>query len=451
MNHKIALLPTVILVAATVGLIGPVSKVDAATITVSTLADGGPGSLRQALSDAADGDSIFIGVTGTTTLASGPLVIATDVSIVGPGALNFVISGGGASRVFTVNAGSIASISQLTISNGFDQVGGAGIRNEGNLTLSGVTVANNTKGGIMNSLDSAGAVLNVSFSTISGNSGPTVGGGIVNWSSGIVTVSNSTISGNSNSADCGGGVYNNGPGSSLAAGNLVVTNSTISGNSATTGGGICNKGIASLTNTTVSGNTTPSGAGGILNLFPGDLTLTHATLTANSGSVGGISAPSDINGNPTNNMRSTIIAGNTGSVPDCAFTTDFVSQGHNLLGNNAGCAFTSATGDLVGTSASPIDPLLGPLQDNGGPTKTHALLPGSPAIDAADNASCPSLDQRGYLRPGGPGCDIGVFEFSSVPVPGLTGLGTTVLAALLAWLVFVATRKKGRQPLGSKS
>ena len=106
----------------------------------------------------------------------------------------------------------------------------------------------------------------------------------------------------------------------------------------------------------------------------------------------------------TADWSNTIIAGNTAPTgPDCnRFAT---SLGHNLIGTSDGCGFTPAAGDLVNAN-----PLLGPLQDNGGPTKTHALLEGSPAIDAGDNASCPATDQRGVARLQRAACDIGSYE-----------------------------------------
>ena len=124
----------------------------------------------------------------------------------------------------------------------------------------------------------------------------------------------------------------------------------------------------------------------------------------------------------TVNVKNTIVAGNSASSsgPDCSGTP--TSQGYNLIGDDTDCSFTPDTGDLVGTGASPIDPLLDALADNGGPTQTHALDPNSPAIDAGNPATpgsggnaCEATDQRGVARPVGPRCDIGAFEFEAPP------------------------------------
>ena len=129
-----------------------------------------------------------------------------------------------------------------------------------------------------------------------------------------------------------------------------------------------------------------------------------------------------------------IIANNTGG--DCLFAVS--SLGHNL--DSDGTCNLTATGDLSNT-----DPLLGPLQDNGGPTFTHTLLPGSPAIDAIPLEACTdkdgnpiTTDQRGVLRPQGAACDLGAFEFqpppptpTPTPIPGVTQWGLVAMAVLL--------------------
>jgi hypothetical protein len=148
-------------------------------------------------------------------------------------------------------------------------------------------------------------------------------------------------------------------------------------------------------------------------------------------------------------FKNTLIAGNTdagGQAPDCSGTV--TSQGFNLLGNSTGCTLTPTTGDLVGTGANPIDPLLGPLQNNGGPTLTHALLPGSPAIDAV-TSGCPppTTDQRGVARPQGAACDIGAYEVASGSAPRLTNLSTRAQVGLGPDQVIAGVIIEGSAPM----
>ena len=181
------------------------------------------------------------------------------------------------------------------------------------------------------------------------------------------------------------------------------------------GGGI-NAGTANLTNCTVSGNSAGDAGGGIA---AGSATLLNCTVVENIAHTGG----GLFHGaGGTFNVRNTIVALNlvdfTGTGPDVS--GDFASQGHNLIGDPTdSTGFTNAVnGDRVGTSANPIDPKLGPLANNGGRTKTHALLAGSPAIDHGDYNGAPPTDQRGFgfaRKKDGNGdgiaiVDIGAFE-----------------------------------------
>jgi predicted outer membrane repeat protein len=206
-------------------------------------------------------------------------------------------------------------------------------------------------------------------STISGNSAKTSGGGI----SGGPTVENSTISGNS-AGMSGGGIY----------GSATVENSTISGNSAgTSGGGIYNNSSLDVTLSTITGNSAPSG-GGIYNV--GSVEVSNTILNA------GASGENIFNDGGT-----------------------VTSEGYNLSSDDGG-GYLNGPGDQINT-----DPLLGPLQDNGGPTFTHALLPGSPAINAGDPSFTPPpyYDQRGPLfrRVFNRRIDIGSFETQPTPPP----------------------------------
>jgi CSLREA domain-containing protein len=283
-------------------------------------------------------------------------------------------------RVFHVTGAFTVEISRLTIQNGnaaTGLLGGGGILNQGTLTLKDVSVQNNR------------AV--------------NVGGGMDNYT-GSVTVINSSFSGNTSTED-GGGIFN--------AGQLFLSSSTLNGNTATTGGGggLDNRVSATLENATISGNTA-SGGGGSFN--DGELFVLYSSFVANTATA----ALGDKGGNIENNagsirMKTSIVA-NSLAGPNCAGTGGIVSEGHNLENTNT-CSFNSIT-DLHDVA----DVMLGPLADNGGPTQTHVLLQGSPAIDAGNDIDCPPKDQRGAYRPAdGDGigdaiCDIGAYEYEGV-------------------------------------
>ena len=153
------------------------------------------------------------------------------------------------------------------------------------------------------------------------------------------------------------------------------------------------------------------------------MTLNNVTISSNfaSSSGGGIAS---FGGSAS--LMNSILAGNTTGHwgPDCYAT--IVSSGYNLIGNNMDCAFTSIIGDFVGTNPNPIDPLLAPLQGNGGTTFTQALMVGSPAINAGNPATCLSTDQRGTARVGT--CDIGAYEYNT---PGVSIVGGIHQSTLL--------------------
>jgi hypothetical protein len=216
------------------------------------------------------------------------------------------------------------------------------------------------------------------------------GGGVRN----LGTLSlESTVIQDSSAPDLRGGGINN-------EGQLWVANSAIVGNSSQTGGGISNSGTMTLTNVTLSGNTAVYGGAAIAS--QGTAALTNVTIAGNLATPGTGTA---LTGAFT--MRNTLITGN-GDAPKCAGSVE--SLGYNI-GSDASCNL-SGLGDQNG-----VDPMLGPLADNGGGTMTHALLPGSPAIDAGDPNGCPATDQRGVARPQGSGCDIGAFEYEPPPPP----------------------------------
>jgi probable HAF family extracellular repeat protein len=355
--------------------------------TVTNLDDAGNGSLRQAIIDTPAGGIVDFqsGLSGTITLTSGELGIGRDLTITGPGADVITISGNHASTVFDIGGAfnPIVTISGLTISDGMN-AGDAlfpagGISNTGSLTLVNCTLT-----------DNAG------YGRIQGFGGTGAGGAIFN--NGTLALAYCTVSRNYASSihsTAGGGIYN---GYQAAA--LSVTSCTFSDNSAEAitapaGGAIAaDLGSVTVTNSTVSANS----AGGIFSGQGVLLTVTNSTISGNSGlGVGGAGM----------RLGNTIVAGNSSDVAGT-----LASQGHNLIGDGTGGSGYDPT-DLVGTADHPIDPKLGPLGDNGGPTQTMALLADSPAIDAGNDVlSADPWDQRGpdYERIGNAVIDIGAFE-----------------------------------------
>jgi hypothetical protein len=358
--------------------------------TVTNLNDAGAGSLRQAILDTPAGGIVDFqpGLSGTITLSTSELLINKDLTIAGPGADVITVSGAGLppsgpSREFYIPLTSTVQIAGLTIAQGHTSGGneGGGVDNAGTLTLSRCAVAGN-------STTDAG------------------GGGIAN--AGTLTITDSTISGNSansNFNDFGGGLYN--------TGTAMLLNSTVSGNTAggrrnSEGGGIDNSGTLTITSSTLSGNTANfiSGIGGAI-FNSGTLTVTSSTVSGNL--ANGETSPGgglvDSTGHAAT-LKDTIVAHNTdhGGAPDVSGSVN--SQGHNLIGSSQGGSGYADT-DLLN-----LDPRLGPLADNGGPTFTMALLPGSPAIDAGDNTDAPMWDQRGpgFRRIVNGTIDIGAFE-----------------------------------------
>ncbi len=394
------------------------------------------GDLRYCITQANElpgDDTITFDVTGTINLTRALLDLSTNIDIQGPGASLLTLQGGS----FTVASGTTGSISGLTISDGFTYRGG-GIFNSGTLSLSGLTISNSfgeEGGGIFNS-----GTLTISNSIISTNEAVD-GGGIYN--SGTLTISNSTVSGNAADADVtrgGGGILNDGT--------LTVSNSTISGNWAggfSSGGGIANSGMASISNSTISGNSSSLFGGGMFN--EGTLTVSNSTISANDGFMegGGIRMFAG-----TLHMRNSILAGNTArSGPD--LFGSLTSSGYNLIGNTEGGSGFRRS-DLLN-----IDPRLGPLRDNGGPTFTHALLPGSPAIDRGHPKTDPEgFDQRGegFPRVVGGRVDIGAFEVQGADQaapPGAGAVTAAVLGDVIAAMLLEQRELSGALQMASSS
>ncbi len=231
----------------------------------------------------------------------------------------------------------------------------------------------------------------ISGLTLKGGNVSSNGGSVYN--NGTLKLVESVITGNAASGE-GGGVYNS------ASGNLTIEGSTIAGNTARgNGGGIAGSGVIDLSNSTLANNRSLKSGGGISSTMIA--TMNHVTVAYNQAAArgGGVFVAGG-----TFNLQNTILAANTGA-GDCSGS--LVSQGYNLIQNQAGCTVTAAAGDISGQPAG----LASALASNGGTTPTLALLDGSLAIDAgATGIACLATDQRGVPRPRGQACDIGAYE-----------------------------------------
>jgi hypothetical protein len=331
-------------------------------------------TIGHAISLSSSGDSVMV----AAATYKENLTISNDLNVIGSGAKTTIIDGGGAGIVVTIpNTSTHVTLSKLTIQNGLASggsgfPGGGGINNQGTLTIQNSTISGN----------SAIATLCEGHCGING-------GGILTF--GTLTISGSTISGNGSIIESCQGIFStctaNGGGiASIGSFPLTVTNSSINGNFARApgvshGGGIYG-GVEVISNSTISGNSVTGSQA-----FGGGI-YTFATL------------------------QNSIVANNTGG--NCF--TSITSNGYNLSSDST-CNFNN-TGDLNNT-----DPKLGPLQNNGGPTQTQALLSGSPAIDAGNPNGCTDgqghllkTDQRGMPRPDQEdtgGCDMGAYERQS--------------------------------------
>jgi hypothetical protein len=374
------------------------------TLTVLNNLDSGAGSLRADIAAAQSGDTIVFAPSlngQTITLTSGTLSITKGMTIQGPGANLLTISGNHHSltsgiQVFHVSAGAQPVVlSGLTISNGVSGTGG-GIFNYGTLTVSDCTIAGNIASD---------------------------GGGIYN--AGKLTVSQSTLNGNY-AGMYGGGIFNNTSNGSSRYANLI--NCTLTGNQTTgavfnAGGGLFNSsGSFSLTNCTISNNKSYSGGAGIAVSYFYNVSFNN-----------------------------TIIAGNY----DFNFYSDDMYLPGSVTGNNCLLGTGGPTTGLNGNGNIYIgsnDPGLGPLQNNGGPTQTMALLPGSLAIGNGNNALAPTTDQRGFTRldVAGETTDIGAYEVLTPTAASLAvaGFPSTTTAGTAGAFTVTAKNSDGTTATG---
>ena len=358
-------------------------------LVVTTLADAGPGSLREAMARIAEGGTITFDpglVGGTITLTTGQLVANRSMTIDASAVPGIVISGNNASRVVQVEAVATVGMNDLVIADGVAAPQGGGVLNFGTLSLDRVVVRNNTE-------NSPGPA-NFEFG----------GGGVYNGAGSTLNLTDSTVADNSSLNQPSGGIYG------FFGSMINITRSTVSGNAALTdvAGGLRSLGDATIVNSTFSGNTSTAWHGGGIFHTDGQLTVTNSTFADNNapdGTASGILVATF--GAPANATLTNNVLEGKGGAPACAIegggAATITSGGSNVISD--GSCNPNGTTDQSNTNAS-----LGPLADNGGPTLTHALLSGSPAVDSADAAVCPATDQRGVTRPQGVGCDVGAFE-----------------------------------------
>jgi beta-glucanase (GH16 family) len=356
-------------------------------LVVTNLNDSGPGSLRQALMTIADGGTITFDpglAGGTVALTSGQLAIDSPVTIDASAAPGVAVSGGNSSRVVRVAAGAVVAINDLVISDGAAAPQGGGILNFGDLSLDRVEVTGNTEIG-------AGPA-SFEFG----------GGGIYNADGSTLNLTDSTVSNNSAINQPGGGIYG------FFNATINITRSTVSGNfSGDVAGGLRSLGDVTVINSTFSGNTSTAWHGGGIFHTDGQLTVTNSTFTGNfapAGTASGILVATF--GAPANATLTNNVLEETGGAFACAIE----GGGAATITSGGGNVISDGSCNPVATDQPFTDALLEPLADNGGPTMTHALGAGSPAIDTADAGACPATDQRGVARPQGAGCDVGSVE-----------------------------------------
>ncbi|MEY2511173.1 MAG: hypothetical protein QOE26_1936 [Verrucomicrobiota bacterium] len=477
--------PRFLLPLAIAALILPTSVAHATTRIVSNPGDSGAGTLRDTIAASGDGDIITFSVT-KINLTSGPLTITKNITISGPGPNQLEVTrASGNFGIFIINGHSIVSISGIKVTNGFGVFtqGGAISNIDGStLTVSNCVFSGNSgASGEAGAIDSESSILTVTNCTFANNTTPQVGGAI-QTSFSDTTVASCTFNGNQASGN-GGAIYKSGnnpmsvtncifnqnsaqgfggaiynvcvagatqtttvrdstftgntssaqSGGALAGffGGYTLDNCTFANNTASNGGGgIFNQnGALLLTNCTLANNTASQTGGGIHNQgdgngFAGIATVTSSTFSRNAAPNGG-----GIYNTGTNAGNSFVQLGNTilystgadlgANLVNDGSGTSITSSGYNLSSDNGG-GFLTAAGDQKN-----INPQLGALQDNGGPTKTMALLPNSPAQDQGKNFSGPTAtDQRGLPRTtdlpsvpnasGGDSTDIGAVEMTVI-------------------------------------
>ncbi len=349
----------------------------AATINVAC---GDIPGLKAAITSSSPGDTVSLAAGCTYTLTT---VDNSDGSF-GPNGLPLI------NKVLTIegNGSTIANAGVFQFR--FFDLGAAANVTLNRVTLSNGNVAN--QGGAI--LLKTGAHLTTTEVKFSGNVATAGGGAIYGQAGTTLKVTADTFSNNDSGGTAGGGGI-------LSLGTTAVERSTFTGNSGDLGGAIMvgPPGSLSVVNSTFTANTAASFGNAIKNF--GTAIVTSSTLSDNPGST----SDGSISSTGTFTLQNSIVADGTPS--NCSAVGPITDGGHNISWPDTTCPGLNS------------DPNLGPLANNGGPTQTLALPPGSPAVDGvpATGASCFPTDQRGVTRPQGPNCDVGAFELQVAPTP----------------------------------
>jgi len=417
------------------------------------------GTLRSVVTGANDGDTVDLRglACGAITLTKGVIpVYVNTLTLVGDGADKTVIDGNAADRVFLQYGYYALNLRNLTVQNGFNQVsgykvaGGACILSNAYVTLDHATVKDCKavgEGAYGGGILAPGVTMYTS--TLSGNVAQgallktltaSYGAGAFAYL-GTAALYDSTVSGNRAVGDPAShyGTYDTGAGI-FADNGGYVSRSTISGNYTDgTGGGIASHAGFLIADSTISGNTAKlKSGGGVFVRLNGLLEVISSTITDNTSAKG---AGIYISGNATTGvvLQSSIVAGNH-SVDVASLAGVTLDGADNLVGTSSNVTLPADT--------LHSDPHLLPLAANGGPTRTHALAAGSPAIDGGNNIAGLATDQRGQARVVGNAPDIGAFERTAsaaadpVAVPTLSRW-SAIAACVLLLLATARRRRRG--------